>query len=73
MKDVYSFVSKKDNIVMDCDSYLLENKEEAGHMANTILCNHLEMNREVNKIEIFKYDSVNVNFMFVGTVENVTK
>ncbi|MFK0602935.1 hypothetical protein [Bacillus thuringiensis] len=72
MKDIYSFVAKKDNTVVDCDSYLLENQEEAGYMANTILSNYLEVNEEgVNKIEIFKYD--NVNFMFIGTIENVTE
>lgn len=70
MKDIYSFVAKKDNTIVNCDSYLLDSEDEAGYMANNLLCNYLDINEEeVNKIEIFKYD--NVCFKFIGTFENV--
>ncbi|HFJ9281019.1 TPA: hypothetical protein ACGW6Z_005276 [Bacillus cereus] len=70
MKDLYTFVAKKDNTIVNCDKYLLDSEDEASHMANTLLCAYLEFNEEeVNKIEIFKYE--NVSFRFIGTLENL--
>ncbi|OQR53209.1 hypothetical protein [Bacillus sp. CDB3] len=69
MKNIYTFVVKKDNTIVNCNSYLLDSEDDAGYMANNLLGNYLEINEDVNKIEIFKYD--NVSFRFIGTFENV--
>ncbi|MDA2480501.1 hypothetical protein PDN61_29690 [Bacillus cereus] len=71
MKDVYTFVAKNDNTIVDCDSYLLTSEEEACGMANNIIGSYLEINKAVNTIEIFKYD--NNKFSFIGTYTEYKK
>lgn len=63
MKDIYSFVAKKNNAIMDCDSYQLNSKDDAYEMAGNLSYIYMD----VNIVEIFKYE--NKNFVFIGSVE----
>jgi hypothetical protein len=65
LKNIYSFVAKKNNEIKGCDSWaLLKSHEyEAKEKANSLL----EIFIDVNIIEIFKYE--NSNFEFLESVK----
>jgi hypothetical protein len=63
LKNIYSFVEKKNNEIKGCDSCLLSCEYEAKEKANSLL----EIFIDVNIIEIFKYE--NSNFEFLESVK----
>jgi hypothetical protein len=63
LKNIYSFVAKKNNEIKGCDSCLLSREYEAKEKANSLL----EIFIDVNIIEIFKYE--NSNFEFLESVK----
>jgi hypothetical protein len=64
LKNIYSFVEKKNNEIKGCDSCLLSREYEAlKEKANSLL----EIFIDVNIIEIFKYE--NSNFEFLESVK----